>query len=145
VALGGGGRSPHGRPRRLGDLIVASGNVVHDLGSIDWSRPDGTDDWNRRFDEATQAVLRERPADAPSLVEHRDYRRAAPTPEHFVPVLYLAGLAAAASRPLDVLIEGGAYGSLSMTCFGLDARCPEGAEAGGAAPIPAASPEDANV
>ena len=40
-----------------------------------------------------------------SLQNHDDYLRSAPTPEHFIPLLYIAGLAGAANRPLEVLVE----------------------------------------
>jgi aromatic ring-opening dioxygenase catalytic subunit (LigB family) len=36
----------------------------------------------------------------------------------------LAGLAGAASRPLELLVDGYAYGSLSMAAYTLDAKCP---------------------
>lgn len=107
--------------RESGVLILASGNVVHNLRAIDWSQPDGGFDWARRFNEASQEVLTGRSPDAARLRDHRDFAQAAPTPDHFIPALYIAGLAAAAGRPLDVLADGYAYGSLSMTCYTLDA------------------------
>ena len=60
------------------------------------------------------------PADIAKLAEHPDYRRAVPTPEHFLPLLYLAGLAGAAGKPTQIFAEGYAMGSLSMTAYGLD-------------------------
>ena len=45
---------------------------------------------------------------------------AVPTPDHFLPLLYVAGLAAAANRPLAPLVEGLTYGSISMAAYGLD-------------------------
>jgi 4,5-DOPA dioxygenase extradiol len=59
----------------------------------------------------------------PRLRSHGDYTRSAPTPEHFIPLLYIAGLASAANRPLEMLIDGHAFGSLSMAAYTLDAKC----------------------
>ena len=45
-----------------------------------------------------------------------------PTPDHFIPMLYLAGLGAADDHPpavLDTMIQGYCYGSLSMTSYAL--------------------------
>lgn len=123
--------------RERGILVLGSGNVVHNLRAIDWKQPEHGFDWAHRFDEATRALLTERPGDVAKLREHPDYARAVPTPDHFVPLLYLAGLARAANRPTDVWIDGYAFGSLSMTCFALDAR-PDGARVTGgpSAPLP---------
>lgn len=107
--------------REHGVLVVGSGNVVHNLRRIDWSQPDGAFDWNRRFDDATTAIVRERPGDVLELVDRPEYALAVPTPDHFIPLLYVAGLAAAAGAPLEVLVDGPAYGSLSMTSYTLGA------------------------
>jgi len=106
------------RLRERGVLIIGSGNVVHNLGLIDWRQPDAAFDWNRRFDDAVKAMMTSAPADILKLAEHLDYRRAVPTPEHFLPLLYLAGLAG--NEPVRILTDGYAMGSLSMTAYGLN-------------------------
>lgn len=110
--------------RERGVLIVGSGNVVHNLRALNWRAPEAAFDWNQRFDEAAREVLSERPSDAPRVQSHPDYAMSHPTAEHFIPLLDIAGLADAAKRPLDVLIDGYAYGSLSMAAYTLDANCP---------------------
>jgi 4,5-DOPA dioxygenase extradiol len=103
--------------RDRGVLILGSGNVVHNLGAIDWSSPETGFDWAQRFDRSARSLLSERPGDAAGLRDHPDYALAAPTAEHFIPVLYIAGVAAAGSGPLRSFAEGYAFGSLSMTCY----------------------------
>lgn len=110
--------------RERGVLIVGSGNIVHNLRALDWSQPDAAFDWTRRFDDAARRALTNTPSEVPSLRQHADYARSAPTPDHFIPLLYIAGLAGAANRPLEVLVDGYAYGSLSMASYTLDAKCP---------------------
>ncbi|MHB1138089.1 MAG: 4,5-DOPA-extradiol-dioxygenase [Microthrixaceae bacterium] len=103
--------------RDRGVLVIGSGNVVHDLRSVDWARPDDGDDWARRFDAAAITTMAQDPGAAAGLRDHPDFRRAAPTPDHFIPLLYIAGLAAAGDEPAEVWDQGYAYGSLSMTSF----------------------------
>ena len=110
--------------RDRGVLIVGSGNVVHNLGRIDWHRPDGAYDWARRFDDDARALMADQPGDAASLATHADFGAAAPSPDHFIPLLYLAGLAGAADEGAAAFIEGYAYGSLSMTAYGLGITAP---------------------
>ncbi len=135
--------------RERGVLIVGSGNIVHNLRALNWSQADAGFDWARRFDDAARAALTGQPSDAPALHSHADYARSAPTPEHFIPLLYIAGLAGAAKRPLASLVDGYAFGSLSMASYTLDAKgSPETGDRRPSAGLPDPSvtpPEDANV
>lgn len=105
--------------RDRGVLILASGNVVHNLRRIDWQNRDGGEDWAHRFDDAAALVMTERPGEVESLLEHPDYASAVPTPDHFLPLLYVAGIAASAGTVASPLVRGCALGSLSMTCYGV--------------------------
>jgi 4,5-DOPA dioxygenase extradiol len=104
--------------RHRGIALMGSGNVVHNLRAIDWHRPEAAFDWARRFNEHAIEVMTTRPGEAAGLLRHRDFAQVAPTPEHFLPLLYVAGHAAEAGATADVLVDGYAFGSLSMTCFG---------------------------
>ena len=64
-------------------------------------------------------MLLSAPGDVVALERDPDYRASAPTPEHFIPLLYFAGLAEQADYPARVLVDGCAYGSISMTAFAL--------------------------
>ena len=63
--------------------------------------PDAGFDWAQRFDDDAREHMLDDPTEVAGLDAHRDFRRAAPTPDHFIPLLYLAGLAGRerASRP----------------------------------------------
>ena len=135
--------------RERGVLVLGSGNVVHNLRALDWGDPDGGFGWARRFDEAARDVLTRAPADVGRLRDHPDFARAVPTPDHFLPVVYLAGLASATGRPLEVLTEGYAMGSLSMTAYVLGDPAPaDRADRRPAARLPdprVTPPEDTNA
>ena len=103
--------------RENGVLIVGSGNIVHNLRAIDWSARDSGFDWAHRFDDAARAVLTERPSETARLKDHADFARAVPTPDHFIPLLYIAALADATGQPAEILIDGYALGALSMTSY----------------------------
>jgi len=122
--------------REEGVLIVASGNVVHNLARIAWDDPNGGIDWAQRFGDAARDVLSSAPGDVLRLAEHPDFEHAVPTPDHFIPLLYTAGLAEAGDEAADVLIDGYAYGSLSMACYTLGVDCAGGDSDGQAAAIP---------
>jgi 4,5-DOPA dioxygenase extradiol len=132
--------------RHTGVLIAGSGNVVHNLRRMDWSAPEAGTDWARRFDEDARSLLTSSPGDVTELLSHRDYGAAVPTPDHFIPLLYVAGLAAAAGQTADVLVDGCAYGSLSMATYTVGASCPVGGDGpGGPAPAPSVPAESSNI
>jgi len=105
--------------RQRGVLVIGSGNVVHNLAGANGRMADSGYDWAQRFDEQARRLMQEDPAGVVGLVRHPDFELAVPTPDHFIPLLYLAGLAGADEHPAQVLIEGCAYGTLSMTAYSL--------------------------
>jgi len=105
--------------RQQGIAVVGSGNIVHNLRMVDFRRAGEGFDWAHRYDEAARDLLTTDPGSVAKLLEHPDHRRAVPTTDHFLPMVYLAGLAAASGEALDVLIEGYDAGSLSMTSYTL--------------------------
>ena len=103
--------------------------------------PDLAFDWAERFDDSVAGQLATDPGAILRTVEHPDYGLAVPTPDHFIPLLYIAGIAAASNQPMEPLVRGYAMGSLSMTCYGvgMEADC---REESGAATVPEDVPAD---
>ena len=128
--------------RERGVLVVASGNVVHNLQRIDWNLPDAGFDWAQRFDDVAAGVMTGAPAELPKLEGHDDFLLVAPTPDHFIPLLYLAGLASAAGGTAHVLVDGYAMGSLSMVSYTLGCHDLEPQGSGGAPVLPDIPPPD---
>lgn len=128
--------------RERGVLIVASGNVVHNLRRVNWKNRDGAEPWAHRFDDAATELLSQRPGDVLRLQEHADYQLAVPTPDHFLPVLYIAGIAAATNVSVSTWLRGCTLGSISMTCFGVGAEHMNSQEGSGAAGLPRDVPPD---
>ena len=127
--------------REQGIMLLGSGNVVHNLSRLHWNEPNSGFDWAERFDDAVLAQLQADPSAILKVAEHPDYELAVPTPDHFIPMLYMAGVAAASGEPMDALVRGYSMGSLSMTCYGVgtDLRC---RDEKGAATLPAGVPPD---
>ena len=113
--------------RQRGVLVVASGNVVHNLRAMDPAHPDTGFDWACDYDETATAIMGERPGEIASLIDHQHHALASPTPDHLLPLFYVAGLAAAANRTTSPLISGYAMGSLSMTGHALAGESVPGA------------------
>ncbi len=132
--------------RADGVLVVGSGNVVHNLGSVSRALPDAGFDWARRFDEAVREQMLTDPAGLGRMDGHRDFDLAVPTPDHYLPLLYVAGLAGATGTTAEVLVDGYAHGSLSMTSYTVGVDVPAAGGSGFAAPLPEDPPADgANI
>jgi 4,5-DOPA dioxygenase extradiol len=132
--------------RDSGVMVIGSGNIVHNLRAVDFGLPDDGYDWALRFDEAARGVLVDSPTEIAALDGHRDFRLAVPTPDHYLPMLYIAGLAG--ETPLDPLVDGYAAGSISMAAYTLGLNCPSAASAGtgGSAELPEGFPAlDSNL
>lgn len=110
--------------RERGIAIIASGNVVHNLRAVapKTHREQGFD-WAERFDEKAREILTTRPGDVLELTSHPDYAMAVPTPDHFIPLIYLAAVADRANARPEVLTPGYAWGSLSMTSYAIGCAC----------------------
>ncbi len=107
--------------REEGVLIVGSGNVVHNLRLVDFNSPGIGTDWAHRFDDEVREIMTGDASELGRAGTHADYGLAVPTPDHFLPLAYVAGLSAAANRPTRTLIDGYEFGSLSMTAYELPA------------------------
>lgn len=105
--------------RDRGVLVVASGNIVHNLRMVQWSAGDTGFEWAHNFDDAARDILTTDPSRFGALEDHAAYHAASPTPDHFWPAAYLAGLASASGETCRVEIEGYVAGSLSMTSYSL--------------------------
>jgi 4,5-DOPA dioxygenase extradiol len=103
--------------RNEGVLILGSGNVTHNLRHAmqSMSRGDRSlPDWASRFDADVMRALEQHDGDALArLVETDTGRMAHPSPDHYYPLLYVAG-AAGASDSIRFPVEGFDLGSLSM-------------------------------
>ncbi|MBS1109202.1 MAG: Extradiol ring-cleavage dioxygenase class protein subunit [Anaeromyxobacteraceae bacterium] len=103
--------------REEGVLVMGSGNVTHNLRHAfsAWGNGDrSTPDWASRFDEGIASALAGHDAEHLTRAMESDAGRLAhPTPDHYLPLLYVAG-ASDAKDPVRFPISGFDLGSLSM-------------------------------
>lgn len=103
------------REKRI--LFIGSGNVVHNLRRADFRRPAG-EDWAVRADSTIRDLVLAR--DHAALLDLEglgpDVRLAVPTPEHFLPLLYVLALRDD-DDTVRVFNETVELGSISMTSF----------------------------
>jgi 4,5-DOPA dioxygenase extradiol len=101
--------------RDEGVLIVGSGNVVHNLGVLNWKDNAPAYDWAVRFNDVVRDHLLR--CDHLPLVDYQklgnDARLSVPTAEHYLPLLYIMGLQGE-SEPIKVAVDGIQNASISM-------------------------------
>ena len=101
--------------RDEGILIAGLGNIVHNLGRLNWSDDAPALDWAARFsDSVRERVIK---ADHLPLVDYAsigtDARLAVPSPEHYLPLLYVLG-AQQPDESASILVDGIQNASISM-------------------------------
>ena len=102
--------------REKGVLIIGSGNMVHNLGMLNWNQPETTYDWATEIDEKFKKFILE--GNHSALINYQQLGHAAhlaiPTPEHYLPLLYTLGLQEKNDTPV-LFNTKTLMGSVSMT------------------------------
>lgn len=104
--------------RNQGVLIVASGNIVHNLRRIQWDPKSQPYDWAVEFDQWVKGKLENK--DFSPLVH--DYlkssggKESVPTPDHYWPMLTILG-AVQSKDQIRPIYEEMQNASISMRCF----------------------------
>lgn len=107
--------------RDEGYLILASGNVVHNLRRVNWDNPAGTPEADA-FDEWIRAQVEARRDDAViDYRRHEDAAYAVPSPDHFLPLLYALGASAGEKPCMFNAVRTLAAISMTSYAFGMDA------------------------
>jgi 4,5-DOPA dioxygenase extradiol len=107
--------------RKKGVLIIGSGNMVHNLRLIDWRNPDKGYDWANEANEKLKGLILAN--DHRQIINYQSLGKAielsVPTPEHFLPLLYVLGLKQE-GESIAFFNDKTVMGSLSMTSLRLD-------------------------
>jgi 4,5-DOPA dioxygenase extradiol len=105
------------RPLRdEGVLLIGSGDIVHNLHAYAWGRhPVGPFDWALRFEARARELMQQ--GEHHALVDYealgRDAELSVPTPDHYLPLLYVLG-ASVPGESVTFPVEGMDGGSISM-------------------------------
>ena len=101
--------------REEGVLLLGSGDIVHNLQAYAWRGHQQPYDWALRFEARVRQALAR--GDHAPLLDYPtlggDAMLAVPTPEHYLPLLYVIG-ASVPGEPVSFPIEGITGGSVSM-------------------------------
>ena len=102
--------------RRKGILVMGSGNIVHNLRTIDWQNPDGGRDWAEEANEKLKKLIMSH--DHKKLEDYttlgREVQLSVPTAEHYLPLLYALAMQED-KESVTLFNDKVVYGSISMT------------------------------
>lgn len=102
--------------RQRNVLVIGSGNVVHNIAK--WHNPGPSNEWAFQFDAAFEKALSRRDFD--SLINYQQmpcYEEAVPTPEHYLPALYIAAMAGEKDTIQQTTFTDGSTESACMRSF----------------------------
>ena len=109
--------------RKKGVLLLASGNMVHNLRIMNWNLPENGYDWAIESNEKFKRYLLD--GNHRALIEYENLgdavRMAVPTPEHYLPLIYAIGLQEK-SDSITVFNDQTLMGSISMTSVLLNSQ-----------------------
>lgn len=97
-------------------MLIASGNVVHNLRTVRWHGENTPYPRAAAFNDYVKTTARQGPVERHPLVnylEHDGGSLSNPTPEHFLPLLYVLG-AWDGQEVITTPVDGIEMGSLSM-------------------------------
>ena len=101
--------------RDEGVLILGLGNVVHNLGRIQWGGQSEPMPWAAQFNDAVRSYVQA--GNHGPLINYESMgemaRLSVPTPEHYLPLLYVIGAQQESDRIMTVT-DGLELGSISM-------------------------------
>lgn len=104
--------------REKGVLIIGSGNIVHNLGLIDFDIDAKPFEWAVKFDERVKQCLVS--GNHKELINYhalgKEASYAVPTQDHYLPMIYAIGLQRK-DETLKFIHEGFQNGSVSMRAF----------------------------
>lgn len=104
--------------RSEGVMVIGSGNIVHNLGRVDWEDENApAENWARAFDETAKDLILTQRHDGLIHYEQLEFALTAiPTNDHYLPMLYTLGLQQP-GETVQYLFEGFQYSNISMRCF----------------------------
>lgn len=102
-------------------LFIGSGNLVHNLGDLSFAEDAAPFSWAQEADAWFKTMLEQQRSE--ELVAYKQHlsawRRALPTAEHFLPLLYILGMRGEGQR-MRTLYEEIQNGSISMRSIALE-------------------------
>ena len=102
--------------RKKGVLIIGSGNMVHNLGILDWQNPNSGFDWAIEMNEKFKSAIES--GDNQALIYYEKFgssaKLAIPSIDHYFPLLYIMALRENNDK-LSFFNDKATMGSITMT------------------------------